>query len=285
MLNELRQKIVTAAGFLKQRCPGFKCRIALELGSGWGPVAGEMAVTGAIDYRDIPHWPVSTVSGHAGKFLYGDWGGVPLAVLQGRSHVYEGCDVRDVVFPIRVLAAMGIRNLILTNAAGALNPEFRPGDIMVIQDHINAMGVNPLAGPHDPAFGKRFPDMSRVYDPGWNTLAIQCGRENGIPLKTGVLVANLGPSYETPAEVRMLRAWGGDAVCMSTVPEAVTAAQAGLRVLGLSCITNMAAGLHSGVLDHSDVEAAVLKMQESLSRFLSGMIRRIHDESPGAGRA
>ncbi|MBN1894818.1 purine-nucleoside phosphorylase [bacterium] len=284
-MNPLRQKIETAAGFLIQRFPGFNCRIALELGSGWGPVVGKMDVTGAIDYRDIPHWPASTVSGHAGRFLYGNWGGVSLVVLQGRSHVYEGRDVRDVVFPIRVLSALGIRGLILTNAAGALNPEFRPGDIMVIRDHINAMGVNPLAGPHDPVFGKRFPDMSRVYDPGWNALAIQCGRENGIPLRTGVLVANLGPSYETPAEVRMLRGMGGDAVCMSTVPEAVTAAQAGIRILGLSCITNMAAGLHSGALDHSDVEAAVLKMQESLSRFLSDMIRRIHEGSPGAKRA
>jgi len=281
---ELQQKIETTAAALRMRFADFTCDTALVLGSGWGPVASSLADSRSVDYREIPHWPISTVPGHTGKFLYGKWAGTRISVLQGRSHVYEGYDVRDVVFPIRVLAALGIRNLILTNAAGALNPELRPGDIMLIRDHINLVGANPLAGPHDPAFGKRFPDMSRVYDPEWIALAIQCGRELGIPLRTGVLVANLGPSYETPAEVRMLRTLGGDAVCMSTVPEAIVAAQAGLRILGISCITNMAAGLHTGKLDHHEVEAAVLKIQKTLSRFLERVILSVHPGGPEAKR-
>ena len=207
----------------------------------------------SIPYEDIPHWPASSVVGHEGRLVIGEVAGRRVAALSGRAHFYEGHDLRTVTFATRVLGVLGVKALILTNAAGGINTGFVPGDLMVIDDHINLLGSNPLVGPNDERFGVRFPDLTHVYSPRLRRIADEAAAAQGLALRHGVYAACHGPSYETPAEVRYLRMIGADAVGMSTVPEAIVARHMGIEVLGISCITNLAAGVLPQPLDHDEV--------------------------------
>ncbi|KGA95528.1 purine nucleoside phosphorylase [Alkalihalobacillus alcalophilus ATCC 27647 = CGMCC 1.3604] len=228
-------------------------KIGLILGSGLGLLADEIENPIKISYSDIPHFPVSTVEGHAGQLVFGELKGKNVVAMQGRFHYYEGYPLDHVTYPVRVMKELGVEQLIVTNAAGGVNMEFEAGDLMLITDHINNMYQNPLIGPNDPELGVRFPDMSTAYCPQLREVAESVAGELGIKVQKGVYVANTGPIYETPAEVRMIRAIGGDAVGMSTVPEVIVARHAGLDVLGISCISNMAAGILPQPLSHDEV--------------------------------
>jgi purine-nucleoside phosphorylase len=250
--------------------------VGLVLGSGLGAFAERLKNRIAIPYEEIPHFPVpSGVVGHAGELVLGDVGKTPVVVLSGRVHFYEGRPMTDVVFPERVLARLGVRAVVLTNAAGGVRRTFKPGDLMLMTDHINAFGTNPLIGPNEDALGARFPDMSRVYDPALRKLAKEAARSLKIPLREGVYLGNSGPSYETPAEIRAYRAIGADAVGMSTVPEAIALNHAGVRVIGISTITNMAAGILPKPLDHSEVLATTKKVGDRFVRLLMALVPKI----------
>ena len=227
-------------------------KLAVLLGSGFQHVQTALQVDREISYAKIPGFPVPRVSGHAGELIFGKLDDTPVLVLSGRAHFYEGYSTEQVTFPIRVLAAFGIRDLLLTNAAGGINPDFRPGDFMVLTDHINGMGVNPLRGKPVPG-QSGFVDMTRVYDPGLGALLSRAGKSANLRLRRGVYLAVSGPSYETPSEIRGFTRLGADAVGMSTVPEAMVARQCGLNVAAVSCITNRAAGLGPGRLSHAEV--------------------------------
>jgi purine-nucleoside phosphorylase len=259
---------------LMSRWPDCDARIAVVLGSGLGGFADTLEDVRALDAAEVPGWPVSTVEGHSGKLFLGRAAGRRVVVLQGRVHYYEGHPIDQVVFPVRVLGRLGVRVLILTNAAGGIRPDLRPGDLMLITDHINWMGVNPLIGPNDAGFGPRFPDLSAPYDPSLIETAEACASELGIPVAKGVLAATSGPSYETAAEIRMLGRSGADAVCMSTVPETIAAVHMGMRVLGISCIANAAAGMGSGPLSHEEVRRNADAARERFSKLISAVIRR-----------
>jgi purine-nucleoside phosphorylase len=245
---------------------------AVVLGSGLGDFAASLAGGVSVPYRDLPHWPASRVVGHEGRLVVGGTRGRTIAALSGRAHVYEGHDFRTVTFAVRVLGLLGVRTLLLTNAAGGVNGRFAAGTLMVIDDHINLMGGNPLVGPHDERFGPRFPDMTAVYSPRLRRLADEVGREAGLTLPHGVYVGLLGPSYETPAEIRYLRSIGADAVGMSTVPEAIVANQMGMEVLGISCITNMAAGMLPQPLDHREVLETAHRVRDQFIQLLEGIV-------------
>lgn len=250
--------------------------VGLVLGSGLGGFAQGLADREAIPYDQIPHFPVSTgVVGHAGELVLGSVGSTPVVVLSGRVHFYEGRVMADVVFPARVLARMGARAVILTNAAGGVRLSFKPGDLMLITDHINGFGTNPLIGPNEDALGPRFPDMSVVYDTGLRKVVKSAAAKLRIPVREGVYIGLTGPSYETPAEIRMLRRWGVDAVGMSTVPEAIAARHMGMEVLGMSCITNMAAGVLPQPLDHNEVMETARKVKGSFIALLEGIVERL----------
>jgi purine-nucleoside phosphorylase len=241
---------------------------AVILGSGLGDFAEELAEPVILPYAEIPHFPVSTVAGHAGRLVCGKLGEKKILAMQGRFHFYEGYPMEEVVFPVRVMAMLGIRRLIVTNAAGGVNPDFHPGELMLITDHINFMGTNPLIGANDDQLGPRFPDMSHAYDEQGLALARRAAQQAGIPLREGVYAAFTGPSYETPAEIRMVRTWGADAVGMSTVPEVIAANHAGMRVTGLSCITNLAAGMQKS-LNHEEVMATSARVKDDFKRLLT----------------
>jgi purine-nucleoside phosphorylase len=245
--------------------------IALVLGSGLGAFADDLEDPVAVPYEEIPGFARSTVEGHAGRLVLGRVEGLAVAAMQGRFHFYEGYTFEEVTFPIRTLARLGVRTLVLTNAAGGLNNVFTQGALIVISDHLNLMGANPLRGPNDARFGPRFPDMTAVYDHEYQETAIREGRAMGLELRRGIYAALTGPSYETPAEIRMLRLLGADAVGMSTVPEAIVARHMGLRVLGLSCITNMAAGVLDRPIDHSEV----METGESVRQTFAELLRRV----------
>jgi len=246
------------------------------LGSGLGAFANRLRNRRVIPFRDIPNFPVSTgVVGHAGELVLGAVGRTPVVVMSGRVHFYEGRPMSDVVFPARVLARLGVGAVVLTNAAGGVRRTFKPGDLMLITDHINAFGTNPLIGPNDDAIGPRFPDMSRVYDAELRKLAKETARSLRIPLREGVYLGNSGPSYETPAEIRAYRSIGADAVGMSTVPEAIALNHAGVRVIGISTITNMAAGILAKPLDHSEVLATTKKVGDRFVRLLTALVPKI----------
>jgi len=247
-----QRSIEDAVGFLKSKTK-HRPTVAVILGSGLGAFADEIPRADKIPYADIPHFPRSTVAGHAGRLVLGGLAQVPLAVMAGRVHLYEGYSHQEVAFPTRVLASLGVRVLLVTNAAGAINTAFRPGELMVITDHLNLTGGNPLVGPEEEIGGPRFPDMTEAYHPKLQTAAQAAGRHIGLLLRKGVYAGLLGPSYETPAEIRMLRALGADAVGMSTVSEVIAANQLGMMVLGISCLTNMAAGIFPKKLDHREV--------------------------------
>ncbi|HJO04406.1 MAG TPA: purine-nucleoside phosphorylase [Acidobacteriota bacterium] len=250
-------------------------RIGLILGSGLGAMAETLDDAAVIPYGDIPGWPISTVPGHSGRLVIGKCEGVPLAVMQGRVHPYEGYAPWEVAFPTRVLALLGCQALLLTNAAGAVNAEFSPGDLMLITDHINLQGSNPCVGPNLHSLGERFFDMSQVYDPAYIEAGRMAALGRGQTLREGVYAAMLGPSFETPAEIRMLRTLGADAVGMSTVPEAIAAIHAGLKVAGLSCITNMAAGILDQPLSHTEVMEVGERVRDDLIGLLRGTIHGI----------
>ncbi|MFL6254628.1 MAG: purine-nucleoside phosphorylase [Pyrinomonadaceae bacterium] len=261
---------------------GEDVRVALVLGSGLGAFAGELEDAQAIPYSEIPGFARPTVEGHAGRLVVGRVGGVTVAAMQGRFHFYEGYTLEEVTFPIRVLGLLGAKSLVLTNAAGGLNNAFEQGALILISDHLNLMGTNPLIGRNDPRFGrgdeshgKRFPDMTEVYDREYQEAAITEAREMGLELRRGIYAALTGPSYETPAEIRMLRALGADAVGMSTVPEAIVARHMGLRVLGLSCITNMAAGVLDKPIDHEEVIETGERVRETFAELLRRVIPKL----------
>ena len=248
---------------------------AIVLGSGLGDVADAFAAAVTVAHADLPHWPAATVVGHQGRLVIGQFGGRRVAALAGRVHLYEGHDPGDVVFAARVMGRLGARILVLTNAAGGINPAFCTGTLMVIDDHINLLGVNPLAGENDERFGPRFPDMTEVYSRRLRRLADEAAAARHVPLAHGIYAACLGPSYETPAEIRYLRAIGADAVGMSTVPEAIAARHMGVEVLGISCITNMAAGVLPQPLDHAGVLETARRVRGAFTSLLEGIVERL----------
>jgi len=251
-------------------------RVGLVLGSGLGAFAGNLSDPVAIPYAGIPNFPVSTgVVGHAGELVLGSTGGTPVAVLSGRIHFYEGRPIQDTVFPVRTLARLGVKAVVLTNAAGGVRRTFRPGDLMLISDHINGFGTNPLVGLNEEGLGPRFPDMTAVYDPALRRLARSASRQVRVPLKEGVYIGLHGPSYETPAEIRAIRRLGADAVGMSTVPEAIALRHAGARVLGISTITNMAAGILKKPLEHTEVLETTQRVGARFVKLLTALVPRI----------
>ena len=241
-----------AAKFIASKSP-IKPLVAIVLGSGLGGFADEMTDAVRISYNDIPHFGRSTAVGHAGQLVLGNIGAWPVVIMQGRVHLYEGYPVQTVVFPMRVFARMGVRAAILTNAAGGINLDYGQGRLVVIKDHINFQGQNPLVGPEDPRFGLRFIDMTEAYSKSYRQMTLEAGKRLGIELGEGVYAAVLGPSYETPAEIRFLRTIGADLVGMSTVPEVIVARQMGIKVLAISCVTNMAAGTTDAQINHEEV--------------------------------
>jgi purine-nucleoside phosphorylase len=257
------ERVRRAAAFVVERLDG-RPHIGLVLGSGLGAFADQLASVRRIPYSEIPDMPRSQVVGHAGNLCVGLVAGVPVACLQGRAHVYEGHSQTRAAFGVRVLAELGCSAVLLSNAAGGIHASFAPGDLMLITDHLNLMGDNPLRGPNFGA-GPRFPDLSRAYDSELCALARDAARASGVTLREGVYAAMLGPSYETPAEIRMLRALGADAVGMSTVPEVIALRQLGVRVGAVSCITNLAAGLSAGLLGHAEVEATARRSQQAFT--------------------
>jgi len=246
--------------------------IGVVLGSGLGGFASRVSDAVSLSYDGLPHWPASRVAGHEGRLVVGSVRGRTVAVLAGRSHFYEGHDLRAVTFAVRVLGLLGTKVLMLTNAAGGINTELARGDLMVVDDHINLMGGNPLVGSNDDRFGPRFPDMTDVYSPRLRTIADRAALDANVPLRHGVYAALTGPSYETPAEIRYLRVIGADAVGMSTVPEAIVARHMGVEVLAVSCISNMAAGIEHRKLDHTEVVETTRRAGDRLAALLEGTI-------------
>jgi purine-nucleoside phosphorylase len=263
--------IEKAADVLRQRMPAPPA-IGLILGSGLGVLAEEIEEAVRIPYEEIPGFPVSTVEGHAGRLVCGRLEGAAVVAMQGRFHYYEGYSLREVTFPVRVMKALGVRQLIVTNAAGGVNEQFRPGDLMIISDHINLLGTNPLIGPNDPELGPRFPDLTEAYSRRLRQLAKEAAAKLGLRVQEGVYVANTGPSYETPAEIRMIRTLGGDAVGMSTVPEVIVARHGGMEVLGISCISNMAAGMSDAPLHHDEVVETAERVKTDFLRFIKAIV-------------
>ncbi|SDC44185.1 purine-nucleoside phosphorylase [Melghirimyces thermohalophilus] len=247
-------------------------KIGLVLGSGLGVLAEEIANPVTIPYGEIPHFPVSTVQGHAGQLVIGDLESQPVVAMQGRFHFYEGYSMKEVTFPVRVMKALGVETLLVTNAAGGINTHFKAGDLMLIRDHLNLMFTNPLIGPNYQEWGERFPDMSEAYNPVYRRLANRVAEALDIPLKEGVYAGMTGPSYETPAEIRMLRRMGADAVGMSTVPEVLVARHAGIRVLGISCISNMAAGILPQPLSHDEVVETAERVKPRFIQLVKGIV-------------
>ena len=265
----------TSARYIREQLSG-EIDVAVVLGSGLGAFAESLAESLIIPYEEIPDFARSTVEGHAGRLVVGKVAGVngqpakTVAAMQGRFHYYEGYSLDEVTLPIRAFSALGVRSLVLTNAAGGINPEFKAGSLMLITDHINLMLASPLRGQHDHRLGERFPDMTEVYSRHYRQLAAEAAAEMGLKLEQGIYLALRGPNYETPAEVRMLRILGADAVGMSTVPEAIVARQMGMQTLGISLITNAAAGVAEGPIDHEDV----MQMGERVAGQFSELLRR-----------
>lgn len=268
------ERIEEAAAALLRRC-GDPPEIAVVLGSGLGDFADALQRPVTTSYAELSHWPLSNVAGHAGRLVVGNVAGRRVAALSGRVHFYEGHDMGTVVFATRVMGRLGVKQIILTNAAGGINTGFAQGALMLIDDHINMLGSNPLIGPNDERFGARFPDMSEVYSRRLRNIADEAARTRGVAVSHGVYVAVHGPSYETPAEIRAFRTIGADAVGMSTVPEAIAARHMGMEVLGISCITNMAAGVLPQPLVHDEVMATAHRVRGSFISLLEGIIERL----------
>jgi len=268
------ERLRAARDYVQSRVP-LEPRLALILGSGLGAFADTLTAPTSLPYDDIPHWPRATVDGHAGQLVVGRHAGLPLAIMQGRAHLYEGYHSWQVAFPIRVLAMMGCKSLLVSNAAGAINTAFAAGELMLIRDHINFQGSNPCTGENLDELGPRFFDMTNAYDPGYRTLATDSANELGLLLREGIYAGMLGPSYETPAEITMLRAVGADAVGMSTVPEVIAANHAGMKVVGISCLTNMAAGILDQPLDHDEVMRTAERVHHHFISLIGALVDRI----------
>lgn len=268
------EQINEAVRFIENKLVGAKPAIGLILGSGLGVLGDEVEGATKIPYETIPHFPKSTVAGHKGQLVIGELEGNTVIVMQGRFHFYEGYSLDLVTLPVRVMKRLGVEKLIVTNAAGGVNETFQPGDLMLITDHINMFGTNPLIGPNNEEFGPRFPDMSNAYSPELLNLARNVAKQLNIFVREGVYVGNTGPCYETPAEVRMLRTLGGDAVGMSTVPEVIVARHCGLKVLGISCISNMAAGILDEPLSHEEVIETTEKVKKTFLAFVKEIVKQ-----------
>ena len=265
------EKLEGALRFIRGKT-GFRPKAAVILGSGLGGYAGQMKIECEIPYGEIPGFPVSTVEGHDGRFIFGYVGETPVAAMKGRVHYYEGYNREEVVRPVRMLGMLGAERLLVTNAAGGINLSFQPGDLMLITDQITSLVPNPLRGENLGQLGPRFPDMSAVYDKGWRNEIRAAAAGCGVPLREGVYLQTPGPSYETPAEIRMFRGWGADAVGMSTAVEAIAARHMGMKVAGISCITNMAAGILEQPLCHEEVQETAAKVEDSFTRLVSAVL-------------
>jgi purine-nucleoside phosphorylase len=254
---------------------GMQPAVGVVLGSGLGAFADELTERTDIPYHESPGWPGSTAVGHAGKLILGRLGDVNIAVMAGRAHLYEGYSPAQVTYGVRVLGSLGVKSMVFTNAAGGINLELERGGLVLISDHINLQGSNPLVGPNDDAVGPRFPDMSEAYSKQFRSAAKEVAAELCIPMREGVYAAMLGPSYETPAEIRYLRAIGADVVGMSTVPEVIVANHMGIKVLGISCVTNMAAGILQQRINHEEVLETGVMVRDTLVRFLKAVLPRL----------
>ncbi|MDR3254021.1 MAG: purine-nucleoside phosphorylase [Synergistaceae bacterium] len=257
-------------------------KVGIILGSGLGDIADSIENSVAIVYDEIPYWPRTTAIGHAGRLVIGTLEGAPVVAMQGRVHYYEGYTMEEITFPVRIFGEMGIRSIIATNAAGGVNLDYAPGDLVAIRDHINFMGTNPLIGANNNKWGQRFPDMTYAYDPDYIEKAAQVARDNNIRFHNGVYIAFSGPSYETPAEILMSRALGADVVGMSTVPEVIVANHMGMRVLAISCVSNYAAGVRPVRLLHNEVLEGMSRAVGSLAAVIKGFLRVIAGDVLGA---
>ncbi|TMJ06624.1 MAG: purine-nucleoside phosphorylase [Bacillati bacterium ANGP1] len=271
---ELKQQIDRAVSVVRRRT-SLTPQVAIILGSGLGGLASEVSADTIIPYGEIPGFPRSTVEGHAGNLIVGRLEGKGVVAMQGRAHFYEGYSLADVVFPVRVMRALGAPVLLVSNAAGGINRLWSSGDLMIIADHINFTGSNPLMGPNDPDLGPRFPDMSQAYEPELIALAERAALAEGIPIRKGVYAGVHGPSYETPAELRMLRVWGADAVGMSTVPEVIAARHMAMRVLGITAITDMATGEQVKTVTHEDVIAVARELEPKFIRLVKRIVKEM----------
>ena len=263
-----------SANFIDERIKDFKPELAIILGSGLGELADEYCDI-AVPYSEIPGFLSSTVKGHKGRLVFAEIEGKKVVMMQGRNHFYEGHSLKEITYPIKVLKQLGVKNIILTNAAGGVNESFKPGDLMIITDHINFMGQNPLTGANDETMGERFPDMTEVYKTKLVELAKSCAKGLGIEIQQGVYLANSGPSYETPAEIRMARMFGADAVGMSTVPEAIVANYCGMNVMGISCISNAASTAGGEKLSHEEVIETTNKAKVKFKKLILEIIKNI----------
>lgn len=268
------QKLLACIECIRKKTD-FVPKAAIVLGSGLGGYVDNVDIAAIVEYKDIIGFPISTVSGHNGRFVFGYTGGIPIVIMQGRVHYYEGYKMAEVVLPVRVMGLLGAKTLILTNAAGGINPDFHGGDLMLITDHISSFVPSPLVGKNIDELGTRFPDMSEVYSKRLQTIAKKAAKEQGISLKSGVYIQLSGPNYETPAEIRMCKALGADAVGMSTACEAMAAAHMGLEVCGISCITNMAAGICEEKLSHEDVRKSAYKASANMKTLINAIIEKI----------
>lgn len=271
-MDNTYKKALDSAEFIKAKIK-YTPDIAIILGSGLGPLVCEIEDAVEIDYRDIPNFPLTTVEGHAGKLVAGKLGGKSVIAMKGRFHYYEGYDVSEVVFPVRVFKLMGINNLLVTNAAGGINQSFKSGALMLIKDHLSFFAPSALRGKNINEFGTRFPDMSEAYTKSLIEMARKAAAEEGIDVKEGIYAFSQGPMYESPAEIKALRVLGADAVGMSTVPEVITARHAGMKVLGISCITNMAAGILDQPLNHEEVMQTAKRVEKSFTGLVSKLVK------------
>ena len=274
----------SAAGFLLSQT-SLRPRVGMILGSGLGGLADELTEATRVPYSEIPNFPISTAVGHAGRMVIGHAGNVPIAAMQGRIHLYEGYSAQQVAFPIRVFGRMGIRALVLTNAAGGINLDYKQGALVVISDHINLQGRNPLVGVNDDRFGLRYPDMTQAYSMAYREMALEEARKLGLSVHQGVYAAMLGPSFETPAEIRFLRTIGADLVGMSTIAEVVTARHMDLKVLAISCVTNMAAGILDQVLTHEEVLETGERVKGDFTALLKAILPGIAADCRGYAEA
>lgn len=273
-MNNIFDKIQESAEFINSKTT-VKPKIGLILGSGLGVLADEIEEAVKIKYNEIPNFPVSTVEGHAGQLVVGSLQGKDVVAMQGRFHYYEGYTQQEITFPVRVMKALGVDTIIVTNAAGGANIDFKPGDLMVIKDHINLSGNNPLIGSNDNRLGPRFPDMSTAYKPNFVQLVKDCAKELDMEIQEGVYAFFSGPTYETPAEVKMARILGADAVGMSTAPEVIVASHSGMDVIGISCITNMAAGILDQPLNHEEVIETTQKVKAEFLSLVKTVVNKI----------
>jgi len=270
--KDFSAKLAETRNYLMERVKMLP-ELGVILGSGLGAFADLVLEKQAISYKDIPHFPISTVEGHAGQLVFGKVQGRSVVVMQGRFHYYEGYTMHEVTFPIRVMQVLGVAGLIVTNAAGGINPDFHPGDLILIKDHLNMMGDSPLRGANLSSLGPRFPDLSEAYNRNWRQKALVIARELGMNPQEGVYAAMSGPNYETPAEIRFLRSSGADMVGMSTVPEVIVANHGGMQVLGISCVTNMAAGILGQKLSHVEVMETAGRIEKQFVHFVQALVK------------